>query len=173
MSNNPLSGMPAGMPGDPNIERMLKQAQNQPRQQAIDPVTPVLLENLVRSSEEFAKTLVRYILDEPEDEIYSERLYDICFSVLRPLPQQGLPLDAVRSVFFNIYFVQSPGAVFDYVMVKIEKPRYAVSEKGIKAFGNAYQVLTEGLYNHFVRDKRASAAAFDNMLSTFATAIRD
>lgn len=158
---------------DPNIENLLRQAPQQ-QQQVIDPVTPILLDKLVRNSEEFAVGLVRFCFyGRGDHDIFITPLFDLCFSCLRPLPS-SMPIESIRSIFFNLYFAQCHGAVFDYILSRDEtEPKYNISEKGIKAFSAAYTKLTDRLYTYFVKNKKAGGTDFIEFLEDFASQIRD
>ena len=160
-----------------NVDQMVADAmknQGRPQQpQAIDPVTPIVIEELVKHSRQFACFVVEYIIDgDDENDTIVDTLYDICFECLRPLPR-ALTLDGVRSIFFNLYFAQNHGAVFDYMCSKHETTKYQISEKGIKAFTAAYNTFTDAIYKHFVIEKKASGSIFVDLINALAEAIRD
>lgn len=153
---------------DADIEKMLRQAQAQGRpmqvQQQIDPVTPVLLKEIVENSRTFAEQVILYAMT--KDNKIADDIYNLLFGCFWPIQPQMLPLEGIKGIFFYVY-LSYPKGVYQYA--KHYQGEGLIDETCFELNGQKiFDKLCLGLWTMFVKEKTATFELCKEALDIFA-----
>lgn len=147
---------------DSNIEKILRQQSSRamPVQQQIDPVTPVLLKEIVEQSRVFAEQVILFAMT--KDEKILDDAYTLLYGCFHPIAPQMLPIEGVKGIFFYVY-LGNPVGVFKYVKHFIGE-KSLIDETCFDGAQKDFDIFCSEIYNLFIKTKSAS---FEDMKAAY------
>lgn len=153
------------------IERMLRQqggARMQPVVQQIDPVTPVLLKEMVESSRTFAEQVMLYAMK--KDGQIAIDLFDLLYGVLWPIQSQMIPFEGFKGVFCYVY-LSAPTGVFRFAQHYQPNNNLIDESCFTSASQKIFDKLFLTIYEMFIKNKSASYELLETALIDFADSL--